>query len=339
MAITKRLLAPIAIQDRQNKVTSVDIGAFVRRVLLFETYVLRSIRLDDVVLLNQTFGGSGLAELLKAGALKIHCETYTIGQFGQVRTDLNLTGNTKRLPLCSYSFSPIRLAQHDEELKHWLGKLESSLQEQVEQNLVRMAQDFSARVFEGFYGDLRRDPRVAESAVCLELRKQGIKPRHLKLRIVEIEPEDFRVESNLIAEYGLSKETAHKLMEKSLLAVADLNQRFAEMLSYSVLSGIREADMPLLKGKLEVVGHLVHSANAEQQFERMVTLLDIPEPVLGETKIKADQLLKLRESDECRAFRDWLAGTGNRIAFRRRAQGATPGSQCKNPKRCEQQVG
>ena len=72
---------------------------------------------------------------------------------------------------------------------------------------------------------------------------------------------------------------------------------------------IREDDMPLLKGKLEVVGHLLHSTNSERRFERVITVLDLPEPVLGETRVNAERLLKLRESDECRCFRDWLAGT------------------------------
>jgi len=35
----------------------------------------------------------------------------------------------------------------------------------------------------------------------------------------------------------------------------------------------------------------------------------MPNPIIGETKIDAEKLLKVRESDECRAFRDWLAST------------------------------
>ena len=39
----------------------------------------------------------------------------------------------------------------------------------------------------------------------------------------------------------------------------------------------------------------------------MVGLAGLPDPVFGETRVDVEKLLRLRDSDECRAFRDWLA--------------------------------
>jgi hypothetical protein len=306
MDLSRRLFAPVAIQRRDNRVVSVDLGAFLHRLLLFDTYILQSIWLDDLHLLSQTFAPEGLADLLQAGALKIHCHSYTVGQTGQARADLKFADNSQRLPLGSYSFSVLVAHEQEKKIQAALAGFTPALREELAANRILMPPEFSSRVFDGFYGDIRQGPRVLESAVKLELRKQGIKPKGVRLQIEEVAPEDFRVESNLEDTYGLSPETAHRILERSLLALVDLNKRFAEMTTYSALSGIREDDRPLLQGKLAVVADLVGSSNRETEFNRVVTLTGVPVPSFGSVRIDAQKLLKARESDECRAFRDWL---------------------------------
>src|SRR6185437_5468955 len=99
--MTNRLLAPVALQGEGNKVFAVDASALVTRLLLFPTYILQSVQLDELPLLIRLFGERGLIRLFEVGALKILFETYTLAQLGQARADLNLTGNNRRLPLGS----------------------------------------------------------------------------------------------------------------------------------------------------------------------------------------------------------------------------------------------
>ncbi len=306
--MTKRLLAPIAVQDNKNNVVDVDLAAFVRRVLLFETYILQSVWLEDLALLARAFNPEGLIQLFEAGALKIYCESYTIGETGRVRADLNFSDNNKRLPLGSYSFSVIRAHEQEKKIQQHLSSLGPPLQEKAAQNLITLnSQEFSPKVFEGFYNDIRQNQHLVQTAVNLELRRQGIKPKRMKLRVEEVEKEDFRVENNLVSEYGLSEKAAHEVIGRSLLAVSGLNQRFAEMMTHSALSGITEEDMPLMRDKLGFTANFIESNNSERQFERVTSILDLPIPLVSETKIDAEKLLKIRDSDECRAFRDWLA--------------------------------
>jgi len=306
--MTKRLLAPIAVQDNKNNVVDVDLAAFVRRVLLFETYILQSVWLEDLALLARAFNPEGLIQLFEAGALKIYCESYTIGETGRVRADLNFSDNNKRLPLGSYSFSVIRAHEQEKKIQQHLSSLGPPLQEKAAQNLITInSQEFSPKVFEGFYNDIRQNQHLVQTAVNLELRRQGIKPKRMKLRVEEVEKEDFRVENNLVSEYGLSEKVAHEVIGRSLLAVSGLNQRFAEMMTHSALSGITEEDMPLMRDKLGFTANFIESNNSERQFERVTSILDLPIPLVSETKIDAEKLLKIRDSDECRAFRDWLA--------------------------------
>lgn len=215
------------------------------------------------------------------------------------------------ITLGSFSFSFLRVQQQERKIEEAVSQLETPLQEQATANLLQInPQEFSKIVFESFYGDLRSNPGVVKSAVGVELRRLGVKPKKLAITISEVDPEDFQVESNLGSEYGLSQKKAHEIVEKSLLAISGLNQRIAEMITHSALSGIADADFSLMDGKLGFLAGMVgKQGNAEHRFERVVTLAGIPTPTFGEVRVDAEKLLKLRESDECRAFRDWLSQT------------------------------
>jgi hypothetical protein len=311
MNVERRLLAPIAIQGKNNVVTSIDLNAFVTRVLLFDTLLLQTIWLEDVRLLSQAFGAEGIEQLFQANALRLVCESLNVAEIGRARAALNFAENNKKLPLGSYSFSAIRVQRQEQKIEEGISRLEPSLQAHATANLIQIdPQEFSKTVFESFYADLRRNSTIAKSALEVELRRLGIKPKRLELTISEVDPEDFRVESNLESEYGLSKQVAHDIVGRSLIAIAGLNHRFAEMMLHSALSGITDADIPLMEGKLGFLAGLVsEQVSAEHRFERVVTVAGIPTPIFGSTRVDAGRLLELRESDECRAFRDWLSRT------------------------------
>jgi hypothetical protein len=312
MVITDKLLARIAIQGEGNRVVAIDSPALVSRLLLFQTYILQSIQLDELPFLTRLFGEHGLIHLFEAGALRVLFESYTIGQLGQARAELNLTGNTKRLPFGFYSFSPIRLHEQDKIAQQKLDALSEPLARAVRTNLVRMPDEFSATVFDGFYSDIRRNSPLVENSIKYRLQLLGINPKKLKIQITEVEPEDFRAESNLKSEYCLSDQNAHRIVETALLAVGDLNLRFAEMSTYGALSGIRDEDRPLLAGKLEAVADLVDSADHQHRFSRVAHVAGLDTVAAGRTEVDAEKLIKVRDSDECRAFRDWLRGTDSR---------------------------
>ena len=51
------------------------------------------------------------------------------------------------------------------------------------------------------------------------------------------------------------------------------------------------------------------TSNQERHVERVVNIVDVPVPIMGETIVDAEKLLRVRDSDECRTFRSWLAET------------------------------
>ena len=310
--MTNRLLAPVALQGEGNKVFAVDASALVTRLLLFPTYILQSVQLDELPLLIRLFGERGLIRLFEVGALKILFETYTLAQLGQARADLNLTGNNRRLPLGSYSFSPIRLHRQEQVAEKKLAGLGAPLGEVVRANLISMPVDFSARVFEGFYSDLRKNPRVVKNSVQQELQRLGVKPTEFEFRICETAPEDFLTEGNFQRKYGLSDQDSHRLVERALLAIGDLNLRLIAMSSYQALTGVNDRDKPLLEGKFEAIAALVDSSDHQGRFGRVTDVVGLHTIAAEAAEVDAEKLIKIRDSQECLAFRDWLRTTDSR---------------------------
>jgi hypothetical protein len=320
MNITRRFLAPVAIQDNKNNVVSVDLSAFLLRLLLFDTYIMQSVWLDDLYLLIDAFGAEGLILLLQEKALKLYCESYSIGETGRVRADLNFTDNNTRLPLGSYSYSVIRAHGQDERIRQKIDAFAQApgvsaasrlyLADEIEKHLIPMPDIFSKTVFDGFYSDLRMGAELVRNGLEMELKRLGVKPKRLRVRIEETAPEDFRLVTNMQEAFGLSEKMTHEIGNRALMAIANLNWKMAVMKTHSTLVGINEADQPLLYGKLGLLAELTQPhTKKESQFHRVISLFDVPTARLGHSKLDAEKILRLRESDDCRAFRDWLTQT------------------------------
>jgi hypothetical protein len=79
--------------------------------------------------------------------------------------------------------------------------------------------------------------------------------------------------------------------------------------AYYVLTGFREDDKPLLDSKFGAVASLNGSTRREQALSRVVAIKGLPVPEFGSTTVDVKALLKVRESDECKAFKQWLSGS------------------------------
>ena len=93
----------------EGKVVGANIEDIVNRLLLFETYIIDSNRLQEIPHIVDAFGLGEFLELLGSRVLQIKCEPLMIGQIGQTL----LPNTTKKgvLPLFSYSFRAVQIAQ------------------------------------------------------------------------------------------------------------------------------------------------------------------------------------------------------------------------------------
>lgn len=305
--IQRRLFGPVAIQDRENRVVSVDLAAFTTRLLLFDTYILQSIWLEDLILLQHSFGTSGLSQLLEAGALKFQCAAFTFGQTGQARYAFKSEDPRPSLPLFNYQFSVLRVQGEEEKVSQTLAALDSGLRAELIKGRVLVPADYSKQVFEAFYRDLASD--LLNSAVQIELRRMGIIPVPHHLRVEQREDDEFAVENDLSRRYLLRAVQAHRIIETAMMALGRLDERIASMQTYSALSGLNEKDRALLDAKLGSIAGLIVTTSSQQEFSRVATLKGLPVPEYGSSVVDVKTLLKIRESDECRSFKQWLSGS------------------------------
>jgi hypothetical protein len=97
--IRDHLVGPCAQVTADDDVV-VDVGAVVRRLVLFDRYTLRTARMRDVPALVHAFGEGGLRALLADGCLRIHCDALTMASVGS------------ELPMGTFQFAALRA--HDQ---------------------------------------------------------------------------------------------------------------------------------------------------------------------------------------------------------------------------------
>ncbi len=82
MSLMQQLIGRCATLDSKNDLMTVDLTGFVRRLILFDRFILESIRLKELPFLLNVFGYDGFVALVQSGAFTIHCDALTIGQTG-----------------------------------------------------------------------------------------------------------------------------------------------------------------------------------------------------------------------------------------------------------------
>ena len=306
MDISKKLFGPIAIQDRANRVVSVDLAAFLTRLLLFDTYILQSVWLEDLILLQHSFGTAGLSQLLESEALKFQCTGFTFGQTGQFRSSFQQEPKPG-LPFFNYQFSTIRVQGAEEKIERTLAALDPGLRKELIKARLPETADYPKIVFDTFYRDLKS--KLLDSAVKMELRRLGIIPIAHTLSVQQSTDDEFSIENDLARRYLLPEARVHRLIESAMMAVGRLDERLATMQAHSTLTSLTQEDKSLLDTKLGVTANLVDRTSHAQAFSRVVALKGLPVPEYGSSVINVKTLLGIRESDECMAFKQWLSGS------------------------------
>jgi hypothetical protein len=309
MNIRQSIFGEIATHSA-SQVFDVDISGLLRRLLLFDTVVVRSIGLREIPALIQSFGKRGFLQLFDSGVLKFSCE------FTFVLNGVEKNG-VRTLPLSQFSFGIAQLADRDAVLRKelrmlqgvpGLGNLERiELEEKIISGLVRPLPDYGAKLQAQIESDLRNNTPALLAATVEQIRnKFGETAPNFLLRVEEVSDRTFHLINDLPQVFGISDKDAHQILQNSISAVSNLNQRLADMIAYSAIVGFAESDASVLFGKLAGVIAPQNPRPIEEQFSRVMTIANLPDFVRGR-RIDVDALLKARESVECREFRDWLS--------------------------------
>lgn len=316
----EHLVGPWGTYDETTDSVSLDVGALVRRLLLFEHLTLESTRLKEVPLLVRAFGLDGVRELLGSGVTSIYCDAVTVGQIGQAEV-LESRAAKGLLPLGSYSFSA--LVPHDRrdyihrcfaEVEGSLGlgnrqtiKLKALIADRLTKALVT-----GVPTVEGLEADLEANHPVVRHAVALALSRHVgriVSPDDFELRIDRVDDTDFRTETDVAARFGLEVEETHKIVGRGLLGVGGLNRRIEVMRAFDALSGLDDDELPIFESKLSFLAEQLDPAAHEARFDRVLRVAELPLPEQRATDVDLHRVLEIRDSDDCREMRQWLRST------------------------------
>jgi hypothetical protein len=307
----------------------VDVGALVRRLLLFEHCTLESDGLVEIPRLYNAFGFKDLMALPESGALSIICDSVTMGNIGQT-SGLKVTrarGGT--LPLCSYRIVPVSIPERLETGELYRGKyvdqaldvirkmgLKDSERRRLMRVLASMLDTYPRIVVNDSKDRLRtlverEDPTIRKALEVEFRRARGRRlPGAVELRLDDLgDGGDFRVSTNLASRAGIDERATHMIVERALLGAAGLEQRILVMEATESVPGFREEELPVLEERYGAAGKQLSGEAQEARFQRVVSigrdLPDLNKRQSGE-RIDLRRVLKLRDSPDRREMRDWL---------------------------------
>lgn len=345
MDIRSRLYGPCGEFSREPERVVVDRAALIRRLILFDTYILKSVRLLEIHDLVDMFGYSGLHTLLQSGVLKIQCGLLVMGRHHEPQPKLKSISPESGICFDSFAIDIFQAAQtqdyvrdalrHVHQLPGLTAKQAIKLKHRIAGSLVEIPEKAGQKALKNTNCDIQ-NPQFLKILVASTIRRvhgDGPNPEQIEISVHQDDESAWHFSSNLSTLLGISQEEVDETIGMAVLGAATLNLRFEEMEMFSALSGVLGAELPEAQYKISLIERTLAPQKREDELQRVLDIGGLPD-LPGTCRVDVDKLLRLRESPECAAFRAWLQRTSDmpdedvrdlisRIASRLGALGAT----------------
>jgi hypothetical protein len=308
------LIGVSAVFSQDGKITDVDINGLVRRLLLFDKYILVTIRLQEFPFIARYLGYEGLRDLLAADLIEIRCECLQLSQIAQS----GMFGDPI-LPSFSYKFNWIDASDRKQYIHDGLQHLHGApglqhkqvvkLKRAIAEAIRPLPAGIRTELWPPFENELLHNPSLLRKAVEMVVQARlGPADIPFSLAVHQESQDIFKVETDLHHRLNIGELEGHKLVEAGLMGIAGLSQNIMEMKAYSAISGFRDEELPLFRHKLDFLADSLSSQTKEGNFRRVIDLAGLPEFPSADGMVNVDKLLKARDSSEAKEFRDWLGG-------------------------------
>ncbi len=275
---------------------------------MFDEVIIDSHRLGELPYLIKMFGVDGFQQLLESKIIKIKLDVV------MVLTDHTINGK-RQIPLLQFDEGMAQIQETDEDLNQMLAPLRSvpGLKGSRRDDLESLVLSGRLKFGESYQNDLLKQIKsdlTTKTALIKSLLNSQIgiiNPDQVTFQVHDLGGMQ-RFESNLQSLMNIDREREHQIWSKVVTGVSSLNQRLADMSELSAISHFEAADAPFLFGKLHSLVSPLAPNQDEEAFLRVLSFTDLPSFV-GSKRIDVEQFLKIRDTDECRLFRNWLANT------------------------------
>lgn len=249
MNVRQAVIGGVATASGRNSV-DVDIGALVRRLILFDRVIVKSLWLREVPTLVRTFQQTGFTQLIDSGLLGFSCGSTAL----IVDTE---RGGIRDLPPNHYSFGIASAANLESTLKRELGALQSvpglknpdrtALEDAVWKSLIPEPVNYGQDLLNQFDSDIRGNTPALKFAILQSLGPHlggRVSPASdVSVQVEETRHRVFHIKTKLGPD-EFPPEKVHAVLKSSLLAVSSLDQRLADMQVHSAITGFRDSEAP-----------------------------------------------------------------------------------------------
>ncbi len=306
-----RLIGISAKLDGNWPVSGFDMSGLVRRLLLFDGYVIKSVRLLEFRFLGEHLGYARTRDLLDTGLIEIRNEIMQPAEMlnrslGPYVYRMNWIDYHDRWKSTSDNLSDLR------EIKGMSLKENMKFRKAIADRIRPLPTEYRKQVAEAFRDELGN--RVLQrEAFKLALARHQIKaPDDFNVEYdFDSDTDIFRLKTDLASKYALPADAVHNAGRDVLLGLGTLTQQIAEMSYYKALSGFREEESPLFRLKVgEFLSRQSTTETQEFSFQKTLDVARLPAYDYA-CPLNVDRLLRVREDQNTAIFRDWLARNGD----------------------------
>lgn len=293
---------------RNGEPNGIDFDTLIQRLLLFDGYVLRTVRFKEIPFLVRGLGYDQTLEVLASGLIEIRCEVTQIGS----ERDAEL--KSWKQP----TFSLVWIEAHDWEkyVRDCLADVQKdlalpgdkwqALEVSVRTCIRRVDSSIRKDVGLSFLHNLDGSPHLVGESMRLAGRRRRI-PIILPVFKTAIQRTDDLIQVNSdLCRSRIPRNELWEIMRDGLMAVATLEQNIGEMKNYNALGGFSAEELPMFEERMSSLARLAYP-EAERRATRIARLTGLPGFDPQQRRLDVGKLLQIRESDDLRAFRDWLA--------------------------------
>ncbi len=285
----------------------VDVAPLFLHLLLFETVILRSIRLADVAKLVRTVGADQTIELLNAGCVHIRAGVEHIGAPNRREPVVQLVqlhpkdpvGELARMMHEAFDTLPMRSA-----IRHRLKLAVTKQRLTSEPAHTSFGPNAMRKTFQEAVANTDVFNRALQAASVRWANSIPIAPGAVRSEIIDgnlhFEARDIEADPGVIGQ----------VVRRACLAVARLHTELGSMARDNAVTALDDDSTALMEAHTTFLFRSQNPDKRVEQFARVLEATGLPDfdNEVRARSIDVEQLLRIRDTNECREFRAFLTG-------------------------------
>lgn len=299
----ERVLLPIYSTDAAGR-DVYDVPSLFLHLLLFDTVILKSPRLEDVAAIVRAIGVTDTLRLLNSGCLLIRMRAEAIGgileeeqpivRVGHLHTTMD--ERTELRTTARQTFAPLNMRNTERR----------ELREAIAVRRAPGPDIVTAAIADGMR-EATRNLDVFNAALGVAIRRWdpelSVPTDAVRLELVDDDAVRFEA-----PKLDVPQERIAQVVLRACLAVIGLNAEFARIREQCAVTALDEVSAALVEWKLAYLHRIDDPSRRTETFTRVLDAVGLPsfDDAVRTREIDVRRFLAIRQTRECREFRSFL---------------------------------